>query len=94
MKGSQTLLESALQQFFHIFLSLWENLVSKISLLVISIILALFVHTLTADEKCSLCNKHNLQKLIQMELCKKQKLFFKFSTASFKFTFNFKHFEK
>ena len=64
------------------------------SLLVISIILALFVHTLTAHEKCSLCNKHNLQQPLQMELCKKQKLFLKFSAASFKLTFNFKHFEK
>ena len=87
-------LESVQQQFFHLFWSLWENLGSKKSLLVISKILALFVHTVTADDKYSLCNKHNLQQPIQMELCKKQKLLFQISAASVKFTFNFEHFEK
>ena len=79
---------------FFIFWSLWDNLGSKKSLLVKSKVLGLFVETLTADDKYSLCNKDILQQLIQMELCKKQKLLPQLSAASVKFTFNFQHFEK
>ena len=44
-KVSQTLLKSALQHFHHIFLSLWKKWSCKMSPLVISEILALFVNT-------------------------------------------------
>ena len=39
----------------------------------ISEILGLFINTLTADEKYSLCNSENLRKPVQMRLSKKQK---------------------
>ena len=54
----------------------------------------LFVHTLIAYDKYSLCNKDNLQQPIQMKLCKKQKVFSQLPAASLKFIFNFQHFEK
>ena len=45
-------------------------------LLVISEILGLFVNKLTADDKYSLGTKENLAQPIQMQLSKKQKVFF------------------
>ena len=57
VKGSETLLKSARQYFCHIFWSLWKNMSSKNSLLVVSEILRLFVNILTPDEKYSLSVK-------------------------------------
>ena len=54
VKGSETLLKSARQYFCHIFWSLWKNMSSKNSLLVVFEILRLFVNILTPDEKYSL----------------------------------------
>ena len=88
------MLESVRRRFSNIFSAPLENLGSEKSLLVTSKILVLFVHTLTAEEKCSLCNKDNLQQQIQMELCKKQKLLSQLSAAPLILTFNFQHFEK
>ena len=80
---------------FLIFLSeILEKLGSKKSLLLISKFFVLFVHTLTADDKYSLCNKDLLQQPIEIELCKKQKLICQLSAASARFTFNLQHFEK
>ena len=47
----------------------------KMSLLVISKVLELFVKTLTADEKYSPGGSDNLLQAIQMQLSKKQKIF-------------------
>ena len=55
--GSERLLKSARQYFCHIFWSLWKNMSSKNSLLVVSEILRLFVNILTPDEKYSLSVK-------------------------------------
>ena len=44
-------------------------------LLVMSETLALFVDTLTADDKYSLCNRENLQQKIQVHLSKKKRFF-------------------
>ena len=49
VKGSQTLVKSAWQQFYHICSSLWWKLAWKMSLLVICEILGHFVNILTAD---------------------------------------------
>ena len=56
--------------------------------------MVLFLHTLTADDKYSLCNKGNLQQPIKMDLCEKQNIPSQFSPAFVKFTFNFQNFEK
>ena len=68
-------------------------MVWKISLLVICEILALFLITLTADGKYSLCNRQNLRQAVQMQLS--QKIFFSDFVASFlDSTSNFEHFEE
>ena len=54
VKGSETLLKSARQYFCHIFWSLWKEISSKNSVLVVSTILTLFVNILTTDDKYSL----------------------------------------
>ena len=68
VKGCQTLLKFSRQHCYHIFSSLSGKLSRKISLLVICKILGLFVNTLTADGKYSLCNRENLPQTIQIEL--------------------------
>ena len=57
VKVSERLLKSARQYFCHIFWSLWKNMSSKNSLLVVFEILRLFVNILTPDEKYSLSVK-------------------------------------
>ena len=60
VKVSERLLKSARQYFCHIFWSLWKNMSSKNSLLVVSEILRLFVNILTPDDKYSLSVKASL----------------------------------
>ena len=72
-KHPQTLLESARQHLYQIFLSFWGKWGQKISHLVICEILELFVNTMTADGKYSLGYNDNLEQSIQTQLCKKQK---------------------
>ena len=62
VKGSETLLKSARQNFWHIFWSLWKEISSKSSVLVISEILRLFVNILTPDDKYSLSVKAGVQR--------------------------------
>ena len=73
-KRSQTLFESAQQQLYHIYWSVWKILCCKKSLLVICKILGLFVNRLTADDKYFLLNRGNLTQPIQLHLSKKKEL--------------------
>ena len=73
-KGSQTLLKSAREHFYYISVTLLEKWSWKMSPLVISEILGLFVNTLTAYDKYSLRNDQNLWQTIQMQLSKKENL--------------------
>ena len=57
VKGSETLLKSARQNFCHIFWSFRKKISSKNSVLVVSEILRLFVNILTPDDKYSLLVK-------------------------------------
>ena len=57
VKGSERLLKSAWRYFCHTFWSLWKEISSKNSVLVVSEILRLFVNILTPDEKFSLLVK-------------------------------------
>ena len=57
VKGSGRLIQSAQQYFCHIFWSLWNEISSKNSVLVVSEILRLFVNILTPDGKYSLSVK-------------------------------------
>ena len=67
---------------------------SEKSLLVICKILRLFFNTLTTDDQYSLLKRDNLTKPIQIQISKKQKIFFQFFYALLKSTSNFEHFEK
>ena len=64
------------------------------SALVWSEILRLFVNTLTADNKYSLCNVHNFPQQVQTPLSQKQETFFQFFIAFLKCAWNLEHFEK
>ena len=57
LKRSEKLLKSARQYFCHILWSLWREISSKSSVLIVSEILRLFVSLLTPDEKYSLSVK-------------------------------------
>ena len=61
VKGSETLQKSARQYFFHIFWSLWKEISSKHSALVVDEILRLFVNILTPDGKYSLSVKASVK---------------------------------
>ena len=57
-------------------------------------ILGLLVNTLTVDGKHSLLKRDNLKRLIQMQISKKQKVFFDFFSEFFKSRSSFAHFLK
>ena len=68
VKGSQTLVKSVREHFYHIFLSLWGKLIWKLYPLVICDILGTFVNTLTVDDEYPLWNYESLLLPIQMQL--------------------------
>ena len=75
VKGSQTLLKSARQQFYRLLSSLRRKWSWKISLLLIFKVLGLFLCTLSADDKYSLPNSENLRQPIQMYFSQNPKNF-------------------
>ena len=68
VKGYQSLVKSALEHFYHIFSSLWEEIIWKISPLLEFEILGVFDNTLTADDKCLVQDCGDLQFAIQIQL--------------------------
>ena len=62
VKGSDTFLKSERQYFCHIFWSLWKEISSKNSVLVVSEILRLFANIFTPDDKYSLSVKVSIQR--------------------------------
>ena len=91
-KQAQTLLKFEWKHLYRIYWSLWRQLTSKKSLLVICKISRLFPNTLSADGKYSLLNRHNLMQPIQMQLSRKLKTFYEFFFAFLKSSLNFEHF--
>ena len=65
----------------------------KMSVLVISELLRLFVNTFTANDKHSLSNRDNLRQPIQTKLSKKEKAPSEFCAAFLKSSSHFKDFE-
>ena len=92
-KRAQTLLKFKWQYLYHIYWSLWRQLIFKKFLLVTSKISRLFPNTLSADSKYSLLNRDNLIQPIQMQLSQKQKTFSQFFSAFSKVSLNFEHFQ-
>ena len=66
VKLFQTLVESAWEHFYHIFSSLWREIIWKISPWLKFEIIGLFVNTWTADCKYRVPDCENLSFLIQM----------------------------
>ena len=66
VNGCETLVESPSQHFYHIFWSLWEEIIWKTSPLFEVEILGVSVYTLTADDKYPVRDCDNLQFPIQM----------------------------
>ena len=60
VKESQTLVNSAWKLFYHIFSSIWWELIWKISLLLEFDILGIIVNILTADDKYPVRDCENL----------------------------------
>ena len=60
----------------------------------VSEIVGVFVNTSTVDNKYSLRKRKNLQRPIQLQLCRKQKHFSEYLAAYLKSTSNIVHFEK
>ena len=54
----------------------------------------MFVNALTARDKYSLGDRHNLTQPIQMQLSEKEKIFSQFFFQNLKSALNFKHFPK
>ena len=61
IKASETLVKSAREHFYHIFSSLWEEMIWEMSPLVKFEILRVFVKTLTADDKYPFWDCENFQ---------------------------------
>ena len=93
-KLSQIPLKPAWHHLYYIYWSLWQKMSGRNNLLVICKIWGLFVNSLTADDKFSLFNRHNITQTIQMQLSKKEISFFGFFTESLKSKSTFEHFEK
>ena len=93
-EGSGTLLKSAAQHFYNISILLPKKWSWKMSHLVISEILGLFVNTLNPDNKYSLRISENLWQTIKMQLSNKQKIFPGFFAPFMTRTSYFEHSEK
>ena len=78
VKRSKTLFKSSRQYFWDIFWSVWKEISSKISVLIVTQILRLFVNILTPDDKYSLSKSECLSRPIQMQLSQNQKIFTEF----------------
>ena len=94
VKRSKTLVKCPWEYFYKFSLSLCSKLTWESSLLLIFELLRVFIKTLTADHKYSLCYIWNLQVLWQMQLSKKLKPFSQFFSPFLKSSSNFEHFEK
>ena len=93
-KGAQTLLKFERQHLYHIYWSMWTQLIYKRSLLVIWKIFGLFSNTLSADGKYSLLHTDNLTQLIQMNVYRREKSFSEIFRTFLKSSLNLEHFQK
>ena len=93
-KQAEPPFKSELQHLYDTHRSLWKKMSWENSLLVIWKILRLFVNTLTADEKDSVLNRDNLMEPIQMQLSRKQIIFFAVFSTIFEIYVKFQTFSK
>ena len=94
VKRSKTLVKCPWKYFYKTCLLLWSKLTWETSLLLIFELLRVFIETLTADHRYSLCYIWNLQVLHQMQWSNKLKTFPIFFFPFLKSSSNFEHFQK
>ena len=92
--GLQSLLKSSLHHFYIIVPLIWDKLNCKRLLLVRFELLALFLNTMTTDDKISPHNSENFAQQIQMQLSQEPKIFYGFSFPFLKSTSKFEYFEE
>ena len=93
-KRAQKRFKSASRDLYHPHWSLQSQFSWWKSLLLACQILGLLINTLAANENHPVLNRDNLKIPIQMQLSRKQTLFFPFSAALLKSSWNFERFEK
>ena len=91
-KQVSTLFKFEPQHLYHIYWPTSRQFSWKKSLLVICKSLRLFVHTMTAVDKCSLPNRDNLMQPIHMQLSQKLKIFSRFFNVFSKSRLSFEYF--
>ena len=94
VKASQTLAKFPWENFYHIFSSFSGKLIWKMSPIVLSQILGVFVTTFNVDGKHPGSDCKNLQLPIQMQLSEKRKTLSQFFVPFLESTSNFKSFEE
>ena len=94
INGSQSLLKSARHHFYTLFQLIWDKWTSKKLLLVRFEILALFLKTMTTDDKISRRKRDYFAQQNQMQLSQEPKTFSRYFFAFRKFKSNFEYFEK
>ena len=94
VKRFQTLVKSSWEHFYHIFPSLWGEMIWKISPWLKFEIIRLFVNTWTAHYKYPVTDCENLSFPMQMQLSWKQKIFSRFLIPFMESPSNFEHFQK
>ena len=94
MKVSQKLPKSPWDNFFHVFSSLWEIFIWKMSPQLFPEILGMLLNTLIVDGKYPVEHWEKWQFPKQMQLSEKLKTFSQFFLPFLESTSNFKHFEK
>ena len=94
VKPVQTLVKASWELFYHIFPSLWGQIIWKLSPWLKFEIIALFVNTWTSDYKCPVTDCENLPFPIQIQLSSKQKTFSPFFIPLMESPSNFEHYQK
>ena len=89
--GFETLLESARQNYYRNFQSIWDKLCWKKSVLVRSEVLGMFFNTLTAEFQYSRRNMCNFPQQLQTQLSHRGKAFSGFFIAFPKCTSSLEH---
>ena len=92
-KWFQTLVKSAWERFFHIFESLWGDIIWKISPWLKFQVIGLFLNTWTADYKYPVTDCENLSFPIQIQLSYKKETFSRFFIPFMESPWNFEHSE-
>ena len=94
VKRFQTLVKSSWEHFYHIFSSLWREMIWNITPWLKFEIIGLFVNTWTADYKYPVLDCENLASLFKSSYPKNKKTFSWLFIPFIESPSNFKHFEK